>query len=214
MSATPEYNTLISLTGELRCAVQSNLVPLSDSLKAEYLISPENASQLRNPMHPEAERAAKLVDIIQNKVQQNAQHYHTFVRVLDSQGREYYRDILSRLHEVYRQCSDNSQQPVPLSQAPGPTSVSGSDYSNIKQRRSHRTGIFFICHIKVDIDVDFSFTSEPDDGNAGVEINSGARLSRQDSQSNSTIHTSQLWCYLLKGMLSLLYVAIIINFFL
>lgn len=146
MSATPEYKTLISLTGELRCAVQSDLVTLSDSLKAEYLISPDNASQLRNQMHSKAERSAKLVDNIQNKVQQNAQHYHTFVRVLDSQGREYYRDILSRLHEVYQQLSGNSQQPVSPSQAPGPASVSGSDYSNIKQRHFHRTGIFYLSY--------------------------------------------------------------------
>ena len=150
MSATPEYNTLISLTGELSSAVKYNLVPLSDSLKAEYLISPENASQLRNQMHSEEERAAKLVDIIQNKVQQNAQHYHTFVRVLDSQGREHHRDILSRLHEVYQQLSGNSQWPaaVPPSQALGPTSVSGSDYSNIKQRHFHRTGIFLSVTLK------------------------------------------------------------------
>ena len=108
-TATPEYRTLISLTAELRLAVQSNLVPLSDSLKAEYLISPENASHLRNPMHPEADRAATLVDIIQNKVKQNSQHYHTFVRILESQGRNYYNDILSRLSVVYQEHGGTSQ---------------------------------------------------------------------------------------------------------
>ena len=146
MSATPEYSTLISLTAELRHAVQSNLVSLSDSLKAEFLISPENASQLRNPMHPEADRAAKLVDIIQNKVIQNPHHYHTFVRVLESQGRDYYSDILSRLSVVYQEHGGTSQQPVllfhpvPHSQAPGPI----KEYSDIKQRNIHRIGILYL----------------------------------------------------------------------
>jgi hypothetical protein len=140
MSTSPEYKTLISLTGELRCAFQSNLVPLSDSLKAEYLISPENASQLRNPMRSEADRAAYLVDIIQIKVQQNAQHYHTFVRVLESQGREYYHDILNKLDVAFQLRSDTSQRPVPLAQAPGPTRT---EYSDIKQRHFHRIGSFY-----------------------------------------------------------------------
>ena len=145
MSATPEYSTLISLTGELRCAVQSSLVPLSDSLKAEYLILPENASQLRNPMHPEADRDAKLVDIIQNKVIQNPQHYHTFVRVLESQGQNYYNDILSRLSVVYQEHGGTSQQPASPARASGPPNR--KDCSDIKQRHFHRTGIF-ICIIK------------------------------------------------------------------
>ena len=146
MSATPEYSTLISLTAELSHAIQPNLVPLSDSLKAEFLISPNNASQLRNPMLPEADRAAKLIDIIQNKVIQNPHHYHTFVRVLESQGRDYYKDVLSRLSVVYQEHGGTSQQPVsPIhpaspSQAPGPI----KEYSDIKQRNIHRIGILYL----------------------------------------------------------------------
>lgn len=145
-----EYGTLISLTNELRCAVQDDLVPLSGRLVAEHLISPDNASQLRNPMHSEAARAAKLVEIIQNRVQQNAQHYHTFVRVLENQGLEYYRDILSRLREVYQQLelTDNNQEQVTHSQVPDPSSVRGSDHSSIKQRVIHRTGTFIRFCIK------------------------------------------------------------------
>ena len=67
-----EYRTLISLTDELRCAVQSDLVPLSGRLVAEHLISPDNASQLRNPMHSEAAHAAnqqlELTDNSQEQV--------------------------------------------------------------------------------------------------------------------------------------------------
>ena len=110
---TPEYRTLIFLSAELRRAVQSNLVPLSDSLKAESLILPDNASQLRNSMLHEADRAATLVDNIQNKVIQNPQHYHTFIQVLKSQGRDYYNDILSRLSVVYQEYGGTSQQPAP-----------------------------------------------------------------------------------------------------
>lgn len=138
-SNTPEYQTLISLTDELRRAVQSDLVPLCDNLVAKYLISPSTASQLRNPMHSETDRAATLIGIIQNKVQQNPQHYHTFVQVLESQGIDYYSDILKRLHEVYQQHSRNSQQPEFPSQVP--TSVSGTEYPNIKQRH-YRTGMY------------------------------------------------------------------------
>lgn len=138
MSTTPEYNTLISLTDELRLAVQPNLVSLSGSLMAKYLITPEKANQLRNQMHSEADRAANLVDIIRNKVLQNAQHYHTFVQVMESQGRKYYHDILNKLDEVYQQLKFNANSQQSASQAPGPASVSRSD---IKQRYSHRIGI-------------------------------------------------------------------------
>ena len=146
--STPEYLTLIFLTGELRGAVQNDLVPMCDNLVAKYLISPDIASQLRSPMHPKADRAANLIEIIQNKVQQNPQHYHTFIQVLENQGREYYHDILNRLREVYRQNGGNSQQPVStVSPSQGSTSVNGSEHPNIIQRHVHRTGTINIAMI-------------------------------------------------------------------
>ena len=134
MCSTPEYKTLISLTAELRRAVQFDLVSLSDDLVAKHLISPNTASQLRNQTHSEAERAAELVGYIQNKVQQNPQHYHTFVQILENQDQEYYCDILNKLRGVHQQHGGNCQQP--LSPLQGHT---GIEHSDIKQRHL-RTG--------------------------------------------------------------------------
>lgn len=144
MSSTPEYKTLITLTSLLRDAIQHDLVALSDGLVSEVLITPNHGSELRNTSHSESDRAARLVELIQSKVQQNAKHYDTFVQVLENQDREYYSDILSRLREVYRQHKDDClQQPASLSRTQ--TSVhsrpSAEKRSTVRQRQ---TGVYIM----------------------------------------------------------------------
>ena len=55
---------------------------------------------MRNGMHPEATRAAKLVELIRDKVEQNPKCYHTFIEVLE-QDQMTNQDILEQLKEKY-----------------------------------------------------------------------------------------------------------------
>ena len=88
-----EYSTLIDLTRELRLAVRPDLISLTGSLLAARLILLDNDIELRNTAHSEVERSARLVELVQNKVQQNPCHYHSFIGILQG-NQDQYRDIL------------------------------------------------------------------------------------------------------------------------
>ena len=92
---------MLRCTRALRTAVQPHLFALGASLVSEDLISTDNDSDLRNTMHSEPERAARLVEILQLKVKLESQNYHTFVRILDD-DRDIYKDILKTLSEKYQ----------------------------------------------------------------------------------------------------------------
>ena len=98
-----EYETMIDLTSELRLAVRPELISLTGSLLASRLISPDNDAELRDTSHSsEVERSARLVELVQNKVQQNPRYYHTFIGILQGNA-DQYRDILQRLEQVYQE---------------------------------------------------------------------------------------------------------------
>ena len=98
-----EYETMIDLTSELRLAVRPGLISLTGSLLASRLISPDNDAELRDTSHSsEVVRSARLVELVQNKVQQNPCHYHTFIEILQENS-DQYRDILQRLEQVYQE---------------------------------------------------------------------------------------------------------------
>lgn len=99
---TPEYLTIVSKTEDLRLALQHDLVSIGGALIACGFISSDQYSRLRNRMFTESERAADLVQWIQDKVQENAQNYHTFIRVLQ-QNIMHYSHILSGLQVLYIQ---------------------------------------------------------------------------------------------------------------
>ena len=101
--STPEYKTLIALTTELRHAVRFDLVSLSGALLSSRLISPDNEAELRNTVHSEAERSARLVELVQNKVLLSPRHYHTLVGILHGKQHGYYDDILQKLEGTYQQ---------------------------------------------------------------------------------------------------------------
>ena len=97
-----EYSTLIAITVDLRLAIRPHLVSLSGALLASRLISPDSEAELRDTVHSEAERAAKLVGLVQNKVRQNSRHYHTFIGILEGDNDSYvYSDILQKLEQTY-----------------------------------------------------------------------------------------------------------------
>ena len=62
-SETPQYRTTLHCTHALRTAVQPHLFALGASLISEDLISTDNDSDLRNTVHSEPGRAARLVEI-------------------------------------------------------------------------------------------------------------------------------------------------------
>ena len=93
-----EYKALIALTTDLRLAVRSDLISLSGALLSSRLISTDNEAELRNTVHSEAERSARLVELVQNKVQQSAHHYHTFVGIL-CENQDHHADILKKLDQ-------------------------------------------------------------------------------------------------------------------
>ena len=95
-----EYRTLIELTNDVRLAVRSDLISLSGALLSAGLISPDNDAELRNTVHSEAERAARLVELVQIKVRQNSRHYHTFVDII-LKDQDLYTDILEKLNRHF-----------------------------------------------------------------------------------------------------------------
>ena len=99
---TPEYLTIVARTEDLRLVLQYDLISIGGSLMSCGLISPDQYSKSRNRMFTEPERAADLVQWIQDKVQGNAQNYHTFIRVLQQDYMQY-SYILSKLQETYTQ---------------------------------------------------------------------------------------------------------------
>ena len=104
MANSSEYRTIILYTGDLRRAVQSNLISLSGVLLAAGLISADNESELRHLQHTEVDRAARLVELVRNKVHQDSRHFNTFLGVLCSDNSQY-ADILHKLNETRRSLS-------------------------------------------------------------------------------------------------------------
>lgn len=99
---TTEYQTLLVSTLDLQLAVKHDIVGLGGALVAEGLITTAQYEALRNPFIEKSMRAADLIQIIQDKVRQNLQHYHTFVAVLNKDLTQYH-DILQKLQETYNQ---------------------------------------------------------------------------------------------------------------
>ena len=111
-AGTVKYQTMIKHTEELKIAISDNLGTLSGCFFANRLITDENRQEVTNVHNSSVDRAARLVDIIQRKVQLNHQNYDTFIDVLKQAGSDYYNDILSKLSETLR---DYGNSFVPLS---------------------------------------------------------------------------------------------------
>ena len=97
---TVEYRTMISCTSKLKTAVSGDLDRLCGWLFAKGLITKDHCSELGNRNIEDAKKAAKLVDLIQRKVNLNPDNYYTFIRILKEDS-DYYRDILCILNRTY-----------------------------------------------------------------------------------------------------------------
>ena len=106
MATTPEYKTVCLLAGELRLALQSDLLSVCLSLQGTdpMLLTPDNVWEVTNTARSEPERAVRLVTIIQTRVQSDPKCYHALVGVLQKNP-TYYADILKRLSETFLQQS-------------------------------------------------------------------------------------------------------------
>ena len=99
---TPEFQTIVATTEKLRLALQHHLVSIGGALVGRGVISSGQDAILRNEMHQEDARAAKLIQWIQEKIQGgDTQIYNIFIEVL--QQNPQYAHILAILQETYAQ---------------------------------------------------------------------------------------------------------------
>ena len=107
-SVTPEYQTLIGCTSILITTVKNHLTDLSALLLQRYLITADQESEMSNNWHYEADRAAKLVELIRDKVEQNPKCYHAFIEALE-EDQSTNQDILTQLKTKYDSLSGGEQ---------------------------------------------------------------------------------------------------------
>ena len=101
-SNTAEYRTLQFLTNELTLAVKQDLTGVCGALFAVGLIIRGTREVMGNALIPKEERAARLIGIIQGKVQEGPHNYQIFISVLEKRGLTQYCDILRMLQDTYK----------------------------------------------------------------------------------------------------------------
>ena len=97
---TKQYKTIVRATAKLESAVKHNITPLCGELVSCGLITPDQKSRLRNPNHDVSERAADLVEIITNKVEQDPKNYDMFLTVLHG-DRTTYQEVVGILDQSF-----------------------------------------------------------------------------------------------------------------
>ena len=98
---TEEYDAIIKTTAKLTRAVKNELTPLSQELVARELISVDQGVEMRNGNVGAVDRAANLVALVTNKVEQNRKNFYRFVEALID-NRSVYKDILESLEPIYK----------------------------------------------------------------------------------------------------------------
>ena len=79
---------------------ENHLVWLSGELVSKQLITADQGEELRNGKIDAAERAASLVKLVTDKVEQDRRNYDTFIGIL-MDNRSVYEDVLECLESVY-----------------------------------------------------------------------------------------------------------------
>ena len=93
---SPEYCSIVEATGKLTRALKNNITPICADLVSKHLITTEQQRGLRNPVHEAIDRAADLVQLLTDKVEENPANYHTLVRILE-EDKTTYGDVLEHL---------------------------------------------------------------------------------------------------------------------
>ena len=97
---TKGYQAIVRATAKLETSVKHNITLLCGELVSCGLITPDQAGGLRNPYRDEPDRAADLVKIITNKVEQDPKNYDTFLTVLQG-DRSTYQEVLGILEQPF-----------------------------------------------------------------------------------------------------------------
>jgi hypothetical protein len=100
MANSPEYNSMVDCTPELRLCVQSSIISLCGELLRARLINEDKEKSLRNRSIEETDRAAELVSLVTNKVLEDHENYHKFVAILKKDERRY-KTELALLEKTY-----------------------------------------------------------------------------------------------------------------
>ena len=93
---SPEYCSIVKATGKLTRVLKSNITPICVDLVSNHLITPDQQRKLRNPHHDALDRAADLVELLTDKVEENPANYHTLIKIL-GEDRTMYGDVLECL---------------------------------------------------------------------------------------------------------------------
>ena len=97
---TAEYQTIKKCTPQLKIATQHTLTKLSGHLLSRGLITADQDGELRNNMHSESDRAAKLISLILNKVELAPKYYSMFINALE-EDKLNNEIVLKLLEETY-----------------------------------------------------------------------------------------------------------------
>ena len=90
-----KYRNLCRHSHELRVAFQNHLLILTEDLQSVDLIADDNKREVFDSIEPPPTKAAKLFDIIKDKVKIHRENYNLFVEVLKRRNRgSDYKDIL------------------------------------------------------------------------------------------------------------------------
>ena len=82
--AMPEYRTIVECTSSLTLAIKNHLTDLSAQLLERHLITAGQESEMRNKLHSPESRAATLVELIRDRVEQNPKYYQIFIEALEA----------------------------------------------------------------------------------------------------------------------------------
>lgn len=97
---TPEYLAIIQATSKLISALKNDLVWLTAELVSKQLITADQGEELRNSRNNALERAANLVKLITDKVEQDRGNYDTFIGILMG-NLSVYGDVVKYLKSTY-----------------------------------------------------------------------------------------------------------------
>ena len=96
---TPEYLTFNAYISDLRLAIQSDLINLGLHLMSCGLISSENELSIRNTVHSDVERAARCLELVQRRIEEDQSNFEQFLQILKRTLK--HQSILLKVQETH-----------------------------------------------------------------------------------------------------------------
>ena len=122
---TAEYRTFLQHTQDIELLIKSHIAIIGGELLSSKLITHSQYEEISEQSKPLEVRATDLVECLQMKVQQDANHYHTLVDVL-KRDPEQYSGTLKKLKDTYEsfKCIVAAEhQPAVESDTPAPPPI-------------------------------------------------------------------------------------------